>query len=69
MSRVNERSAKFFGKHEVCCSIGGEVVPELPNPGPQHKVGIPGDPDVQQILDCLIRTVPGDCLFADEAAQ
>jgi len=36
-----QSSAEFFGKHNVCRIICGQIVTELPNPGQQYDVGVP----------------------------
>ena len=50
----NQASAEFFGKHDVGRIIDGQVVAEVPDPRQQNEVGIPGDSQVEQVLDCLI---------------
>jgi len=50
----NQASVQFFGEHNVCRIIGGQVVTELPDPGQQNEVGIANDSQVEQVLDCLI---------------
>ena len=53
----NQASAQFFGERDVCRIIRGQVVTELPNPGQQNEVGIPGHAQVEQVFDRLIGAV------------
>jgi hypothetical protein len=43
----NQWSPELFGKPNVGRVIGGKIVPELPNPGQQHEMGIACKPEVQ----------------------
>jgi hypothetical protein len=53
----NQCDAELFGKHDIGGIICRKIVTKVPNPGQQHEMEIASDPEVQQIADCLIRTV------------
>src|SRR5690349_5362689 len=49
-----ERSAEFLGKHDVSSIIGRKIMAELPDAREQNDMGIPRDPQVQEVTDRLI---------------
>ena len=53
----HQSSSEFFSKHDIGRIIRGQIVAEPPNPGQQKEVGIPGDSQVEQVLDGLISAV------------
>ena len=53
----DQSSPEFFCKHDVGRIIRGQIVTEPPNPGQQNEVGIASDSQVEQVLDCLVRSV------------
>src|SRR5436305_12328877 len=65
----NQWSAEFFSKYNVGRIISRKVVAQLPNPGQQHKMGIPCNLQVKQVLNCLIGALLWNGSFPHQAPQ
>jgi hypothetical protein len=65
----DQGSWEAFGKSNIGRIIGGEILPELPNPWQQHEVGISYKPESEQVLYRLIGAIGGNRSLPREPPQ
>lgn len=65
----NQWSAELFGKSNICRVISGKIVTKLPNPGQQHEMRIPCNPEIQQVLYGMVGAICRNRSFPYQTPQ